>query len=358
MKSFLRLLTMVILFGSAPAWCEPLGMGERFPEVSLPIPVQPGAREYLGLPAAETFTISQIKADVVLVEMLNVLCPHCRKQTKPYNQLFRMLQNDPALRNKIKLLGVAVANSDEQVADFVEIYAVAFPIATDRSFALHQAVRGGPTPLSFYILQDPAGGPGMIAGSNLGEDDQMEQLLAYLKELTGMQPADFAGLAEPVITTPPPLPIQRAELERRIRASLERYAGEVLSLDRRSLPGGEVYQAQVVRHGRKETVYARVVSRSAICDICHDVHFFYLFNRQGEVVGFEPVHLTKYGNVEWTAAETTGFARHILGRSLANPWKYNPQVDAVTSATMTSAIIFNSLETDRNLLKQLESAGE
>jgi hypothetical protein len=334
-------------------------MGERFPEVALPVPVQAGARDYLGLSAGETFTLSQVKADVVLVEMLNVLCPHCRKQTKPYNQLFQMLQKNPRLRNKIKLLGVAVANSDEQIADFVDIYAVAFPIATDRSFALHLAVRGGPTPHTFYVLQDPAGGPGMVAGSTLGEDDQMEQLLAYLEDLTGMQPADFEGLAEPVTAAvAPPLPIPRKELERRLRASIKRYAGELVSLELRSLPGGDVYQAQVDRQGRRETVYARVVSRSAICDICHDVHFFYLFNKRGEVVGFEPVHLTKYGNIEWTAEETAGFIRRILGRSLTNPWNFAPEVDAVTSATMTSAIIFNSFEADRKLLKQLNPVGE
>jgi len=349
-------LTALVMVGSPPAWCEHIGMGERFPEVPLPVPVQVGAREYLGLPAGETFTLSQVKSEVVLVEMLNVLCPHCRKQTKPYNRLFQLLQKNPELRDKIKILGVAVANSAEQIADFVDIYAVSFPIAADRSFALHQAVRGGPTPLSIYVLQDPAGGPGMVAGSTLGEDDQMEQLLAYLVELTGMQLADFEGLAEPVVTPAPALPISRAELERRIRAALERYAGEVVAL--KSFPDADLYQADVVRQGRREKLYARAVSRSAICDICHDVHFFYIFNRQGEVVGFEPIHLTKYGNVEWSSVEVDGFVQRILGRSLLEPWNFDPQVDAVTSATMTSAIIFNSLEQDRQLLERLAPVGE
>jgi AhpC/TSA family len=356
MGKLFTVLAGLILIGCTPAWCEPLGMGERFPEVPLPVPVQAGARAYLGLPAGETFTLSQVKADVVLVEMLNVLCPHCRKQTKPYNRLFQMLQKDPELRDKVKMLGVAVANSAEQIADFVDIYAVAYPIAADRSFALHQAVRGGPTPLSIYVLQDPAGGPGVVAGSSLGEDDQMEQLLAYLVELTGMQLADFEGLAEPVVIRVPPLPISRPDLERRIRSALGRYAGEVVAL--KSLPNVDVYQAEVVRQGRREKLYARVVSRSAICDICHDVHFFYIFNRQGEVVALEPIHLTKYGNVEWSAAEAAGFVKRILGRSLLDPWDFDPRVDAVTSATMTSAIIYNSLAQDRQLLKQLTPLGE
>ena len=48
---------------------------------------------------------------ITLVELLNVLCPRCRKQTKPYTELYAMLEADPATRGRIKMLGVAVARN-------------------------------------------------------------------------------------------------------------------------------------------------------------------------------------------------------------------------------------------------------
>jgi hypothetical protein len=100
-----------------------------------------------------------------------------------------------------------------------------------------------------------------------------------------------------------------------------------------------------------------VASRSAICDVCHDVHFFYLFDATGRVLGLEPLQLTKYGNVEWNATDLKGFLGNLSGRSLRGSWSFDPKVDAVTSATMTSAIIFDSLDQGRQLLKELAGQG-
>ena len=45
-----------------------IDMGERFPEIALPQPLQAQERSYLGLPPGETFTLSQIDGEVVLCE--------------------------------------------------------------------------------------------------------------------------------------------------------------------------------------------------------------------------------------------------------------------------------------------------
>jgi len=360
-KSVLTMVCCLVCFAGA-ASAEPISMGEAFPEVRLPVPVQKGALSYLGLDARDSFTIQQVKARVVLIEMLNVLCPHCRKQTKPYNRLFQMLKDDPETREQVKMLGVAVGNSDEQIADFVEVYAVAFPVVADRQFTLHRALRAGPTPFSIYLLQDSSGGPGVVAGTQLGEDRQMEDLFAYLNDLLDMQTADFAGLAESQPTaavTAPALPMLREELEARIRDRIRKTYGGVTSLSRQELSGNDfIYLVGINSQGKPQTLYARVVSRSAICDVCHDVHFYYLFDRQGTILDLVPLHLTKYGNIEWTDTETKQFKSRLVGKQLDSDWDFRPEVDAVTSATMTSAIIYNSLAMDRKLLKQLKSMAE
>ncbi len=361
LKSRISLLAGASLLAfSLLSAAAPLELGEPFPAVPLPAPADRAQRDYLGLSGTEPFTLAQVQGRIVLVELLNVLCPHCQKQTAPYNRLYDLLEKDPDTRGRVKMLGVAVANSDEQIADFVDVYEVAFPVVSDRAFALHRALRAGPTPFTLYLLRDGVDEPWVVAGTHLGEDPEMEKLLAYLKGLLGMKAAEFAALPREETQPFPALqpPQTEEEITARIRTPFGARGRELSGFRRIDLASGRrVYAGTIVREGRREPVFAEVTSRSAICDVCHDVHFFYLFDRKGRVLAFEPLHLTKYGNEEWNEAEVARFAGRVVGRSLVGGWGFDPRVDAVTSATMTSAIIFDSLEQGRALLEELRNLG-
>ena len=66
--------------------------GDAFPETDLKTPVQAKDRTYLGLSGGDHFKIQDLKAKVILVEILNVYCAACQKQAPLYNQLFALLQ--------------------------------------------------------------------------------------------------------------------------------------------------------------------------------------------------------------------------------------------------------------------------
>ena len=175
-----------------------------------------------------------------------------------------------------------------------------------------------------------------------------------------MHVADFSSLpgeetaAAKVLLPPQP----ETEIAARVKAAFETQGKDLQGFRRLRLPSGLwVYTATVTRDGRSQPLFAEVVSRSAICDVCHDVHFFYLFDERGTVLDLKALQLTKYGNKEWTSQELTGFLKHVKGGSLKDSWNFDPQVDAVTSATMTSAIIFDSLDQGRHLLKELRTQG-
>jgi peroxiredoxin len=356
-----RMLTILLLaLLAGPVFAAPLlQIGDPFPEVPMPTPADQAARQYLGLPAAATFTLSQVPGEVVLVEILNVLCPHCQRQTKPYNELYRRLQADPATRGRVRMLGVAVGNSPEQIDDFVTVYGVLFPVVADSQFHIHRATGGSRTPFSIYVRQNPAGGAGVVAGTQLGEDPAFDDLFAFLKDVAGMAPADFSSLAgseapEQVKVAPflPP-----AELQKRVRQVLAA-RGPLSGLERVELPGErQVFTALAGPPARQERFFAEVVSRASICDVCHDVHFIYVFDTRGRVVDFVPLHLTKYGNLEWNDAEVEKMRRRVVGQYLRAPRPFDPQLDAVTRATMTSAIIFDQLARGEELMDQLQQRG-
>jgi hypothetical protein len=334
-----------------------INSGEIFPEVPLPAPIEFAQRSYLGLTDEQPFTLSQIDARVTLVEILNVHCPHCIKQTQPYNKLYRMIEADPETRGQIKMLGVAVANDDEAIDDFVVIYSVAYPIIPDRNFKLHSALRAGPTPFSVYALRNNPQDSFVVTDTHLGEDDKVDELFSYLKDLLSMDSAEFTSLPQVEKTAAKELlpPQSEAEVAKMVKDAFSKQGNDLSTVRKLDLPSGRwVYTATLVHNGQRQPIFAEVSNRSAICDVCHSVHFFYVFDQTGLILDFAPLQLTKYGNEEWNQAELNYFSRRVIGKRLADSWNFSPKTDAVASATMTSAIIFDDLGQGLKLLEELE----
>lgn len=355
------LLFFVLLTGSAAAQKNDiLAFGDPFPEIRLTAPAGSGAREYLGISDGGFFTPSQIKADVLFVEVLNVHCPHCQMQAPSFNELFNLIEQNPETRGRIKLLGIAAGNVPEEVQNFILRYRVAFPIVADPGFQAHRAIGGSATPFSISVRQDSPGKPGVVAGTHLGLNTRYETIYAELQRLTA---ADTAGLrrqgqnAERVRQAITPLFTEK-ELEYRVRSAFTTTGGIIADFARLDLRSGRrVYTALMRRGDQTARLFAEVTSRLSVCDICHDVHFIYVFGTDGVVIGFEPLQLTKYGNVNWNAGDLEKMRRRVIGRRLTVPHAFDPRVDAVTSATITSAIIFDSLEQGQALLQELREQG-
>ena len=69
------------------------------------------------------------------------------------------------------------------------------------------------------------------------------------------------------------------------------------------------------------------------------------------------LQLTKIHNDDWDKAEVDNFVRHVIGKNLDSHWDFDPKVDAVTGATMTSVIIFDDLGKGHMLLEELHKEG-
>ncbi len=57
----------------------------------------------------------------------------------------------------------------------------------------------------------------------------------------------------------------------------------------------------------------------------------------------------------WNRKEVAFFKRRLVGKKLAADWTFHPKVDAVASATMTAAIIFDDLSQGKELLEELKA---
>lgn len=364
-RTLKSLIGLSLLWFACPAApdsraAQTIAAGDHFPEVPLAAPADAADRTYLGLQDGKLFTASRIRADVVLVELLNVHCPHCMMQAPSYNELYRRIEGDSSTRGRIKLLGIGVGNLPEEIAAFRRAQRVPFPILPDASFEVLRALGVRATPFSIYLRQERPGTPGVVADTHLGLNTHYEELSVTLRALADAEPAglrrravrsDAAGDA-----VAPILPGE--ELRQRVRAALLEAGGTLIRMERLELPSGrQVFEGLLREEEQARTVFAEVIDRPSVCDICHDLHFIYVFDRTGTVLGFLPLHLTKYGNVNWDAADVERMRRRVVGRSLASWRPFDPEVDAVTAATITSAMVFDSLAQGGALLRELAGAG-
>lgn len=365
MKS-IRLLALIVLFslsaiaGAAAEEPPLIAFGDAFPELKLALSGPDHDRTYLGLGDTTTFTPGQVQAELLLVELLNVHCVHCQMQAPAYNELFKLIEMNPQTRGRIKMVGIAIGNLPDEVAVFRRGYQVPFPVIADPRFVAHRALGASATPFSIFVRKDTAGQPGIVANTHLGLNTDYRKVFAGLQQLLK---ADLASLrhqgATAVRTRTAITPLyNEEELAELVRKAFVNTGGSLMEFERVDLRSGRRVYTAVLRRGQDPVrLFAEVTSRQSVCDICHDVHFIYLFDYAARIVGFEPLQVTKYGNVLWNEEEAARMRQRVVGQYLTAPRPFDPKVDAVTSATISSAIIFDSIAQGEALLGELRDQG-
>jgi thiol-disulfide isomerase/thioredoxin len=164
-------VSLVLVFHLAPAATAPPATGGQLPEINLAVPRDAGEKEYLGLSGDGLFKISQIKAEVVIVEIFSMYCPFCQKDAPGINKLYQLVEQNPDLRDRIKLIGIGAGNSAFEVEVYKKTYNVPFPLFPDPDFGIHKACGEVRTPFFVGVkinkdrshrifLSQPGGFPG------------------------------------------------------------------------------------------------------------------------------------------------------------------------------------------------------
>ena len=336
-------------------------VGENFPDERLGVPEGNQDIDYLGLSTTNTsFTIREINADLVLVEILSIYCITCQMQAPFFNKLYDLIEADPMTRGRIKIIGIGVGNNQTQVDHFREEFNIPFPILPDPQMIIHHAVGGGRTPFTIFVRLGPAAQYGVVARTQLGAHEDYQQLFNDLRALMTLDLAAIqkrGGATEPEYVTVKPL-MPESELRAKVKEVMEKVKRPISDFKKLKLQGiSNVYAATVQREGEKEHLFAEVISRPPTCDVCHDVHFFYVFDEKGKILQFVPLQLTKYGNEPWQNKDVEKMRNRLLNESVFSPFTFDPEVDAISSATITSVIILDSMSRSKNLYQALKKEG-
>ncbi|MCX5854168.1 MAG: TlpA disulfide reductase family protein [Deltaproteobacteria bacterium] len=178
---------MIAIAFCTPAWAagEP-AVGGQLPDMKIAMPGSFSEKSYLGLFSFGSFRIPQIKAKVVIVEIFSMYCPYCQNEAPKVNQLYMKIKQNPALKDKIKMIGIGVGNSLYEVGLFRTRYSVPFPLFADGDYVIHKQVGEVRTPYFIGIKLNPDGSH-QIFYSKLGAFESADQFLATVIKLSGLQ---------------------------------------------------------------------------------------------------------------------------------------------------------------------------
>jgi len=154
--------------------------GATLPGLVLKAPAAPEACAYLNIAAGKPFSLADVGADLILVEIIGVYCPQCHKQRPQINRLFHRVQQTPNLAEKIKFLGIAVGASPMEAAYLVKDTHIPYPVIADESFVVHKQLGEPRTPFNLVTTRQ-----GQVLWVHLGIIKDMKAFFDTLRSLAG-----------------------------------------------------------------------------------------------------------------------------------------------------------------------------
>ena len=166
----------------------PPATASNTPHESIVLPAlnDPVQRDYLGIETTGAFTLNDIQARVLIIEVFDYYCVHCQREAPNVNKLYRSITEDSNLNKYVKLIGFGVSNTTYEVTRFRNVYDISFPLFPDRSrdIARQLKVRKTPTFIGFARQTDGAFERFMFHPNPLGNVDEF---LARVIRLSGLE---------------------------------------------------------------------------------------------------------------------------------------------------------------------------
>lgn len=173
-------LVLFLVGGPLPgaAFAEPK-KGDAFPDLKLTGPITPQDRTYLGVSetTAMPFALSAATGEAFMIEFFSMYCPYCQREAANLAQLHKELQASPQ-RDKIRMIGVGINNSDFEVEFFRKKYESPFPLFSDPDGVILKQVGITATP-TFVVVKREKGGFKVIK-THVG---QIQDRAAFMKDM-------------------------------------------------------------------------------------------------------------------------------------------------------------------------------
>lgn len=156
--------------------------GDILSAIKLETPGDASHIRYLGLTGSGQFTLPQVNADIVVVEILNIYCPFCQGAAPSVNRLHQLVETDPGLKDKVKLLGVGIGNTPYEVDLFRGKFQVTFPLVADPDAEVQKSSEQRFRTPTFIVLRKTGKSELQVSTVHVGTIDDVDE---FLRSITG-----------------------------------------------------------------------------------------------------------------------------------------------------------------------------
>jgi peroxiredoxin len=157
-----------------------LADGDYFPTCRLMLLNYQKDRDYLQISHAEkNFTLEDVQSDYIFIEIYNELCSACVNEVETYKTLYRMLQSDVTLKEKVKMIGIGAGSKKRSTAKFRKQKNIAFPLFADEKREIFECLGKPVLPVSYLVQRQT--GKRKILLIQSGHIGSAEKLLAEIK---------------------------------------------------------------------------------------------------------------------------------------------------------------------------------
>lgn len=151
--------------------------GDTLPAFAMPGLDDAKEAAYLGVSAGKPFGLKDIKADLVVFEVIGVYCPQCHEQAPGMNDLFRRLRR-AKFDGKVKMVALAAGGYPAEIAFLREQSAYLFPIVADQDYIVHKVLSEPQTPFTMIIDKK-----GVVRFAHLGIIRDIDGLFRTISEM-------------------------------------------------------------------------------------------------------------------------------------------------------------------------------
>lgn len=157
-------------------------------------------RTYLGVASEASITLSQIRADHLIIVIFNSFCTICQADAGILNSMHQMITEDPLLGGKVKMIGIGTGNTAVEVELFQQNYKVPFPLFADPEYSLEKAIPVNLRAPMFVAVKNPGACPLEVVQTHMGPlkslDDILKKALALAAPETPLPAASARHAAK------------------------------------------------------------------------------------------------------------------------------------------------------------------
>lgn len=174
--SFLLLLLILFFSAVSNAGSSQPEPGKTLVPLKLTAPADPAGIKSLGLGGPGTeFHLSDLKTEIILMEVIGVYCPQCFKQAPEFNKLYERL-NKGKMKGRVAMFALAAGGTDLEIEQLITGGQYIFPVVADTKYEAHKLLGEPLTPFTILCRPD-----GSVLYTHLGIITDIDSFYAEIK---------------------------------------------------------------------------------------------------------------------------------------------------------------------------------